>query len=241
MPIRFITMIVAAGLFPACAPGEPGAAVEPPAAVEAPTPAQAVGWRDLFNGTDLSGWKSYKGDTPGDGWVVEEGAITLSSGGAGDLVTADDFGPFELVLEWRVAPKGNSGVIYLVNEVEGAGATWHTGPEMQVLDNDGHRDGAFPSHRAGTLYDLAVPASAGVKPVGDWNEARILFTGSRIEHWLNGEKLVDVSYGDEDWAARVAGSKFRDMPHFGKASSGRIALQDHGDRVWYRNIRIRAL
>lgn len=201
----------------------------------------AAGWKLLFNGTDLTGWKGYKKDAPGEAWKVEDGTIALTAGGAGDLMSAEEFGPFELSLEWKIAPNGNSGIIYLVNEVDGADNTYNTGPEMQVLDNDGHPDGKLRSHRAGALYDLQEPQQDAAKPVGEWNEARIVYTGSKIEHWLNGVKMAETSYGDDVWKQTVAGSKFKQWPMFGTFAKGHIALQDHGDQVWYRNIKIKPL
>jgi hypothetical protein len=202
---------------------------------------QAAGWKLLFNGTDLAGWRGYKKDAPGATWVVENGALTLTAGGAGDIMTVEEFGPFELSLEWKISPNGNSGIIYLIEEDGTAANTYNTGPEMQVLDNDGHADGKFPSHRAGALYDIEVPPDGAVKPVGEWNVAVVRYTGSEIEHWLNGVLVSESSYGDDAWKAKVAASKFATMPLFGTFASGHIALQDHGDRVWYRNIKIRAL
>jgi hypothetical protein len=238
----------------ACSPSAPPAAEQAAAPAAAPAPApepagpnmltaaeQSAGWQLLFNGKDLTGWKGYKKDAPGAAWVVEDGAIALTAGGAGDLMTAAEYGPFELSLEWKISPKGNSGVIYLVKEMDGADNTYNTGPEMQVLDNDGHADGKFPSHRAGALYDIETPPDGAVKPVGEWNEARIVFTGSKIEHWLNGQKTAESSYGDEAWKKKVAASKFKQWPMFGTLASGHIALQDHGDKVWYRNIKIKPL
>ncbi len=202
---------------------------------------QAAGWKMLFNGTDLTGWKGYKKDAPGAGWAVENGELTLTAGGAGDIMTVEEFGPFELSLEWKISPNGNSGIIYLIKEDAAAENTYNTGPEMQVLDNDGHPDGKIPSHRAGALYDFVVPPDGAVKPVGEWNEAVVRFTGSEIEHWLNGTLVSESSYGDDAWKAKVAATKFKQWPLFGTFASGHIALQDHGDRVWYRNIRIRVL
>jgi hypothetical protein len=172
-----------------------GDAAAPPAVAEAPAPVvgaqltpeeTAAGWKLLFNGTDLSGWKGYKKDAPGAGWAVEDGVLTLTAGGAGDIMTEEEFGPFELSLQWKISPNGNSGIIYLIKEDPAAENTYNTGPEMQVLDNDGHADGKFPTHRAGALYDFQVPPDGAVKPVGDWNEAVVRFSGSEIEHWLNG-------------------------------------------------------
>lgn len=197
-------------------------------------------WRPLFNGTDFTGWRGYKGAPVPMRWHVENGAIALGTeGSGGDLVTTEEFGDFELELEWKMSEGGNSGIFYFVQEPEAAPFTWSTGPEMQVLDDARHSDGKLPSHRAGALYDLIAPAKAAAKPVGQWNRVRIVVRGGRIEHWLNGVRVVSTRYGDESWRALVAGSKFKAMPHFAKVPRGRIALQDHGDRVWFRNIRIR--
>jgi hypothetical protein len=227
-------------------PAAPAAAATPePAAPSGPNTLtaeeQAAGWKLLFNGADFTGWRVYgKADVPPQ-WAVEDGAMTLTQGGGGDIMTAGEYGNFDLQLEWKIAPNGNSGIIYMVKEVPEAKNTYNTGPEMQVLDNDGHADGKIPSHRAGALYDLVTPPDGAVKPVGEWNQARVLVQNGRIEHWLNGQKVADSSYGDDAWRAAVAASKFKDMPLFGKASAGHIALQDHGDRVWYRSIKIKPL
>ena len=146
--------------------------------------------------------------------------LTLTAGGAGDLMTAEEYGPFELSLEWKISPNGNSGIIYLIKEDAAAENTYNTGPEMQVLDNDGHADGKIPSHRAGALYDLVTPPDGAVKPVGEWNLAVVRFTGSEIEHWLNGTLVSESSYGDDAWKAKVAASKFKQWPLFGTFASG---------------------
>jgi hypothetical protein len=253
MSIRVVSLAGAALLLAAC--GEkPVETAGPAAPVEAEpvapaTPAantltaeeQAAGWKLLFNGTDLTGWRGYKKDKPGATWVVEDGTLALTAGGAGDLITAEGYGPFELSLEWKISPNGNSGIIYLINEVENATNTYNTGPEMQVLDNDGHADGKIPSHRAGALYDFEVPPDGAVKPVGEWNTAVVRFTGTSIEHVLNGTVVAKSSYGDDAWKAKVAASKFKQWPPFGTFASGHIGLQDHGDKVWYRNIKLRTL
>lgn len=202
---------------------------------------QADGWRLLFNGENFEGWHIYNRGAPAAPWSVQEGAIGLAGGGGGDLITDEEFGPFELSLEWKISEGGNSGIIYLIHESSEIPNTYNTGPEMQVLDDAKHADGQIPSHRAGALYDFAEPFAEATKPVGEWNEARIVFTGDRIEHWLNGEKVAESSYGDDEWREKVAASKFATMPLFGTFDRGRIALQDHGDPVWYRNIKIRAL
>jgi hypothetical protein len=218
------------------------------AAAPAPSPAntlsraeQAQGWKLLFNGKDLAGWRVYhKANVPPQ-WAVQDGTIALTSGGAGDLMTVEEYGDFDLQLDWKISPKGNSGVIYRIKERDDAPQTYNTGPEMQVLDNDGHADGKIPSHRAGAIYDLVVPKEGAVRPVGEWNQARIVLRKGHLEHWLNGQKVAESSYGDDKWRAMVAASKFKTMPEFGKAQAGHIALQDHGNQVWYRNIKIRKL
>lgn len=222
-------------------PPPPGAEATPAAGATLTAEETAAGWKLLFNGTDLTGWKGYKKDAPGATWAVEDGTLTLTAGGAGDIMTVEEFGPFELSLEWKISPNGNSGIIYLIKEDPSADNTYNTGPEMQVLDNDGHADGKFPSHRAGALYDIEVPPDGAVKPVGEWNTAVVRFTGSEIEHWLNNVLVSESSYGDDAWKAKVAGSKFKQWPLFGTFASGHIALQDHGDKVWYRNIKIRPI
>lgn len=254
MALRSIILVSAAlAILMACTPAaeevttspaaETGPAPAPaPAASNALTPEeQAAGWKLLFNGTDFSGWKIYGQGPVGDGWSAANGEISLVTRGSGDIMTEEAFGPFELSLEWKISPNGNSGIIYLVNEVPEAKATYQTGPEMQVLDDAGHPDGQIPSHRAGALYDFAEPLAAAAKPVGEWNVARVVYTGDRIEHWLNGQKVAESSYGDNAWREKVAATKFKTMPLFGTFPSGHIALQDHGDPVWYRNIKIRPL
>jgi hypothetical protein len=165
-----------------------------------------------------------------------DGALTRV-GRAGDLITREVFGDFELSLEWNVAAGGNSGIMYRVTE--DAAETYHTGPEMQVLDDARHPDGRSRLTAAGAVYGL-YPAEAGVvKPAGEWNAVRIVARGSRVEHWLNGVQVAAYELGSADWSARVAASKFSKWPGYGRAPAGHIALQDHGDRVAYRDIRIR--
>lgn len=200
-------------------------------------------WEVLFDGTALEHWRGFRRDDPPAAWSAQDGllAFTPIQDGAqrGDLLTRDIYGDFELRLEWRVAEGGNSGIMYRVTEDERA--TWLTGPEMQVLDDDRHADGQIPSHRAGALYDLVVPPAGITRPVGEWNEVRIVVRGDRIQQWLNGHLTADVEIGSDDWRERIAASKFADVPSFASARQGHIVLQDHGDPVWYRNIRVRRL
>jgi hypothetical protein len=173
-----------------------------------------------------------------DGWQVVHGALTRVDS-AGDIVTADQYANFELALEWRVAEGGNSGIFYRVSE--DSDYPWRSGPEMQVLDDARHPDGRSPLTSAGALYGI-YPAPRGVvRPAGEWNAVRIVVNGRHVEHWLNGMKVVEAELGSPDWEARVRESKFAKMPRYGRNQSGHIGLQDHGDRVAYRNIKIRVL
>jgi hypothetical protein len=203
----------------------------------APAPAGGE-WRTLFDGRSLDAWRGFRNDQVPAGWQVVDGALTRVGEG-GDLITRDEFGDFELTLEWKVAEGGNSGIMYRVTE--DAGATYETGPEMQVLDDARHKDGTSRLTAAGSAYGL-YPAPAGVvKPAGEWNAVRIVVRGNQVEHWLNGIKVVEYELGSPDWKAKVEASKFKQWPGYGRAASGHIALQDHGDRVAYRDIKIRTL
>ena len=199
---------------------------------------RAAGWRLLFDGTTTEGWRGYRRDAMPAGWRVEAGALTRVAAG-GDIITRDQFGDFELELEWQVEPGGNSGIFYRATEDEDA--IWQTAPEMQVLDDAAHPDGRSPLTSAGALYAL-YPAPPGiVRPAGEWNSVRLIARGPHVEHWLNGVKVVDVEIGSPDWEARIRQSKFSTVPRFGRNASGHIGLQDHGDRVAFRNIKIRVL
>jgi hypothetical protein len=197
-----------------------------------------AGWRLLFDGQTAAGWRQFKGDRLPAGWRVVDGALTRVAE-AGDIVTEEQFGDFELTLEWKVAPGGNSGIFYRVGEAPELESVWQTGPEMQVLDDARHQDGARPETSAGACYGL-YPAPPGVvRPAGEWNQVRILVQGDHVEHWLNGRKVVEYELGSPDWRDRVRRSKFRELPRYGREPAGHIALQDHGDWVAYRHIKIR--
>lgn len=202
------------------------------------------GWKLVFDGKTTSGWRTFNSKYPGAGWKVEDGTLTLDNKtetGRGDLITDKSFENYELSIEWKIAACGNSGIIFNVQEDPKYKATYMTGPEMQVLDNTCHPDAKIIKHRAGDLYDLISVSRETVKPAGGWNVARIVSDHGKMQFWLNGEQVVTFNMHDAAWDAMVAESKFKSMPDFGKASKGHIALQDHGDKVWYRNIKIREL
>lgn len=199
---------------------------------------QAGGWRLLFDGRTTAGWRGYRATTMPAGWQVVDGALTRVAPG-GDIVTDAEFEDFELALDWKVGPAGNSGVFY--RATEGTAAIYENAPEMQVLDDEGHADGKSPLTSAGAAYGLYAAPRGVVKPAGEWNAARLVVKGDYVEHWLNGKRLLAYELGSPEWSLKVEGSKFRDWPSYGKAARGRIGLQDHGDRVAFRNIRIREL
>jgi len=196
------------------------------------------GWRSLFDGRTTAGWRGFRTDTVPDGWQVVEGALTRVGAG-GDIITTEQFANFELELEWNVAPGGNSGIMFRVTE--DSDATYKSGPEMQVLDDAAHRDGQSRLTAAGANYGLDAAPAGVVKPAGEWNAVRLVVNGAHVEHWLNGVKVVEYELWTPAWEAKVAATKFAQWPGYGRARAGHIALQDHGDRVAYRNIRIRVL
>jgi hypothetical protein len=207
-----------------------------------------AGWRLLFDGKTTEGWRGYKMDKMPPGWRVIDGALVRVSGGAGgkgagggdDIITVEQFDNFELQLEWKIVDRaGNSGLILRASE--DAVTSWHTGPEMQILDN-----AAYPGRNvrqlAGACYDLYAPSKDVSRPRGEWNAVRVVADGSHIEHWLNGVKLLEYELGSDDWNERVAKSKFRNMNRFkNPPARGHICLQDHTARIEYRNIKIRPL
>ncbi len=200
---------------------------------------QAAGFTLLFDGRSPAGWRGFRGEKfPAQGWTVADGALQVAAGGGGgDLVTAEEYGDFELRFEWKVAAGANSGVIYRVGEQHDA--PWRTGPEYQVLDDVRHGDGKDARTSAAALYALVPAERKALRPVGDWNEGRIVVKGWHVQHWLNGVKVVDVDFAAAEAKAKVAASKFAAMPAFATLARGRISLQDHGDDVWFRSLRIR--
>jgi hypothetical protein len=205
-----------------------------------------AGFKLLFDGRTTDGWRGYKMEQMPPGWKVIDGILTRVAGGAGgkgagggdDIITKDQYDNFELRLQWRVGHGVNSGILYRVTE--DAVTSWHVAPEMQVLEKVGFGD-PNPLHHAGALYDLYAPTKDTTRPEGEWNDVRLIVNGNHIEHWLNGEKVVECEMNSEDWKTRIAKSKFKDRPNFAKATKGYICLQDHSGKIEYRNIRVRPL
>ncbi|WP_025763217.1 3-keto-disaccharide hydrolase [Dyadobacter tibetensis] len=207
--------------------------------------AQKGKWVTLFDGKTMNGWHSWKEDKVLPQWKVEDGAMVLTEKGGKDLVTDKEYGDFILELEWKISEGGNSGIIYHVTEEAKYCCPYSTGPEIQILDDQKHPDakaGKNGNHKAGSLYDM-IPASdfSAVKPAGEWNKAKVVIKKGKGESWLNGKKIVSFPVNGPEWDALVANSKFKTWDGFGVPQKGKIALQDHGDKVSFRNIRIKEL
>lgn len=236
---------------PANNPGFDRPAPPVPAPNQLTAAEKKAGWQLLFNGKDMSGWHNFNKETVGASWLLDDGAIMLDvvpradgwtqALDGGDLVSDKEFENYELCLEWKIAACGNSGIMFNVVEDEKYHSPWLTGPEMQIVDNTCHPDAVHEKHRAGDLYDLISAAPLTVRPAGEWNRVRIKLKDGQLEQWLNGHLVVQTKLFDGNWSEIIAGSKFRDMDDFGQARSGHIVLQDHGDQVWFRNIKIREL
>jgi hypothetical protein len=205
-----------------------------------------AGWKLLFDGKTMGGWRGFKKqDMPKDLWVVEDGCLKHlakdhnGAPGGGDIITVGQFTDFDFQFEWRISPGGNSGVKYLVTE-ERSGPVAH---EYQVLDDDKHPDAKIGPHRqSGAFYDVFPPnAKKRLRPVGEFNQSRILVQGKHVEHWLNGAKVLEYELDSPELKAAIAKSKFKDVKGFESKIKGPLLLQDHGDEVWYRNLKIREL
>ena len=203
-------------------------------------------WITLFNGKKVTGLRGYGQEGfPEKAWKVEAGTLkTITPGRGGqshDLVTVYSFTDFEFECEWKVSPRGNSGIMYRVKETNRP--AYVTGPEMQVLDDERHPDGKsnFPLRTAGSLYDLIGKGMKDKKynQAGQWNKVRIVCKDNNVEHWMNGEKLLAYKWGSDEVAAMIKKSKFKTWKGFMQEPKGHIAIQHHGEEVWYRNIRVR--
>jgi hypothetical protein len=255
--IRFVLMMAAIGLFVSC--NNEGEAVDASDTSTAEIPTVPVlltpdevedGWVSLFDGQTTKGWHKYGGAPVGSAWKVVDGVLYLDASqqenwqikDGGDIVTDEEFENFHLKLDWKIDTCGNSGVIFYIHEDTAKYQwPWMTGPEMQVLDNSCHADAKIVKHRAGDLYDLITSAPETVKPALEWNTAEIKSQNGTLEFYLNGAKVVTTTMWDEGWKKMLAGSKFKDMKDFGTYKKGHIGLQDHGNNVWFKNIKIKRL
>ena len=210
----------------------------------------ADGWQLLFDGKTTAGWHKYGGGPVGAAWKVADGNLYLDTvqnksgptDNGGNIVTDESFDNFHLKLEWKIAKNGNSGVLFYVqDDTLKYKEPWHTAPEMQVLDNEGHPDAKIIKHRAGDLYDLISSSKETVKKYGEWNAAEIKCVNGKLDLFLNGENVVSTQMWDDNWKKLVSGSKFSKLADFATFKTGRIGLQDHGNTVWYRNIMIKRL
>lgn len=205
---------------------------------------KAEGWVLLFDGKSLDQWRMYQ-DKPGNSWTVQDNAIyckgstTDKSDLRGDLITKEQFENFELELDWKISPAGNSGLMYMVNE--NSKAAYMSGPEYQMIDDEGFPEKLEDWQKTGANYAMNTASRQMAKPVGEWNHTRLVVNKGHVEHWLNGEKVVDYELWSDDWKANKAKGKWKDTPEYGMSKTGHIALQDHGSEAWFRNVRIRKL
>jgi hypothetical protein len=195
----------------------------------------AAPWQSL---ADTAQWHSIGASTLDPRWQVSDGELALTVAGGGDIISVGTYGDFELEFEWRLPAGGNSGLFYRAVD---ASPVWARAVEYQLLDDREAEDRIVPSHRAGAAYDLVAPARDMLRTTDDYNHARIVACGPRVEHWLNGVRVAVYDTGSEDWRQRVAASKFAGQADFAKARRGHLALQDHGNAVYVRGMRIRAL
>ena len=201
------------------------------------------GWKLLFDGKTANGWHKFNQDTIDEGWIVENDCfVALGKGGdiGGDIVTDQEFVNFELKIEWKISPGGNSGILYHVLEGDYP-AVYATGPEYQLIDDIGFPQKLEEWQTTGANYAMDQPKNAKIKPVGEWNSSRILVNDSHVEHWLNGEKVVEYELWTDEWKEKVKNGKWSEYPKYGLAHTGRISLQDHGSVTWFRDIKIREL
>ncbi len=195
-------------------------------------------WKSLLDAS-ATGWRGYRQTALPAGWKVVDSALTRVGSGGDIVYGSEPFGDFELELEWKIQPRGNSGIFFRANET--TDRIYENAPEFQVIDNIGHPDNATELTVSGSNYALHPAPRDAVRPVGEWNSVRLVVRGSHVEHWLNGKQVVSYELWSPDWEARVKESKFGQWPSYGRAMRGFIGLQDHGDWVAYRRIRVRSL
>jgi hypothetical protein len=199
-------------------------------------------WTVLFDGTSTSAWRGYRQpDFPSGCWTTSGGELTTVAGAKScDIITREKYRDFEIQLEWKVGPGGNSGILYRASELPEPAPIWHVAPEYQILDDTAHPD-ARPVNLTGGLYDLVAPENKVIRAVGEWNTAGVVVKGNKVEHWLNGKKVLEYELGSPALQALIAKSKFKDLTMFAKEQDGYVGLQHHGEQAAFRNIRIRRL
>lgn len=211
---------------------------------------KAAEWITLFDGETLEGWKRYNADSIGPLWKVEDGVIVCASTGGGEaegtggsLVSLRKFGNFELTLDYKLSPDGNSGIMYHVVEADSFPHAYNTGPEFQLLDDGTDAYGQLKDEQmTAANYDMYAPSeNKKVNPAGEWNSVKIIYNNGHVEHWLNGEKVLEFEEGSAEWQRRYQNSKWIEYPGWCKFKTGAIALQDHGNLTWFRNIKVREL
>lgn len=199
-------------------------------------------WQPLFDGSTTSlteHWRTYQQPTVHPAWQVKQDALCLTKAGGGDLISKQSFQHFELELQWNIEPGGNSGIFILADE--SAEHIYAKAPEIQILDNERHKDNKLATHRSGSLYDMQASPDRSHKVAGEWNDVRIVLNNKHLQVWQNGIATADVVLGSAEWQRLLASSKFANWPGFGSLEKGQIGLQDHGDPVCFKNIRIREL
>ncbi len=205
-----------------------------------PTPRKPGPWQPLFDGKTAAGWHPYNKPGTPVAWKIADGALTRD-GKAGDIVSDREFDDFELVVEWKIAPKANSGLFYRVVENADDTNMWMAAPEYQIIDDAGYPGPLKPTQKTAANYDMNPPRRDATKPAGEWNTTRILADGAHVEHWLNGQQIVAYELWSDEWNQLLEKSKFKDHPRYARARRGRIGIQDHGDWIAFRSIRIREL
>jgi hypothetical protein len=227
-----------------------GDTTAPPAVNALTAEETAAGWKLLFNGTSLDGWRGYnRTDLPALGWLVKDGELIIEktpnpkpADFGGDIITKDQYGNFELSVDFMISDSANSGIFYLVIE-EKDSAIWHNAPEFQIIDNDtwAKMDPNFnmDTHRTGDNYDMESSAGLYMKPIGEWNTARLVYNNGHVEHWLNGNKCLEYEIGSPKWKEQLAKSKFKGYPQYAMTKKGYVGLQDHGHEVRFKNVKIR--
>ena len=199
------------------------------------------GWVLLFDGTSMNGWRHYK-NREADGWAIANGELYCKENGVAkraDLITADQYENYELQIDWKISPKKNSGIVYMVTEDNGA--SYESGPEYQLIDDLGYPEKLSDKQLSGANYDMQAPSTKVAKPSGEFNHTKIVINKGHVEHWLNGAKVVEYELWSKEWEQQKENSKWKNVKPYGMSKKGYIALQDHGGGIAFKNIKIKPL